>query len=79
MDIVFLDFAKAFDKVPHRRLMEKIAKHGIGGKLYKVIENWLSGRKQSLYKRISFKLASGIKWSSTRFSAGSCVVFDLYK
>ena len=22
--------------------------------------------------------ASGIKWSSTRFSAGSCVVFDLY-
>ena len=67
------------DKVPHRRLMEKIAKHGIGGKLYKVIENWLSGRKQSLYKRICFKLASGIKWSSTRFSAGSCVVFDLYK
>ena len=26
MDIVFLDLAKAFDKVPHRRLMEKIAK-----------------------------------------------------
>ena len=32
MDIVFLDLAKAFDKVPHRRLMEKIAKHGIGGR-----------------------------------------------
>ena len=29
MDIVFLDLAKAFDKVPHRRLMEKIAKHGM--------------------------------------------------
>jgi len=37
MDIVFIDLAKAFDKVLHRRLMEKIAKHGIGGKLYKVI------------------------------------------
>jgi len=27
MDIVFIDLAKAFDKVLHRRLMEKIAKY----------------------------------------------------
>jgi len=46
MDIVFLDLAKAFDKVPHKKLMEKVAKHGIGGKLYKLIEGWLGGRKQ---------------------------------
>ena len=62
--------------------MEKIAKHGIGGKLYKIIENWLSGRKHRVCIKGSvstFKLARGIKWSSTRFSAGSCVVFDLYK
>jgi len=58
--------------------MEKIAKHGIGGKLYKIIENWLSGRKHRVCIKGSvstFKLARG----STRFSAGSCVVFDLYK
>ena len=41
MDIVFLDLAKAFDEVPHKRLMEKVAKHGIGGKVYKLIEGWL--------------------------------------
>ena len=35
MDIVFLDLVKSSDKVPHKRLMEKVAKHGIGGKLYK--------------------------------------------
>jgi len=46
MDIVFLDLAKTFDKVPRKRLVEKVAKHGIGGRLYKVTENWLSGRKQ---------------------------------
>jgi len=47
MDIVFLDLPKAFDKVVYKRLMEKVAKHGIGGKLqYKVIENWLSSRKR---------------------------------
>jgi len=39
MDIVFLDLAKTFDKVPRKRLVEKVAKHGIGGRLYKVTEN----------------------------------------
>jgi len=37
---------KAFDKVPHKRLLEKLNKHGIGGKLLSVIGNWLSNRKQ---------------------------------
>jgi len=41
MDTVFLDLAKAFDKVQYKRLMEKVAKHGIRGKLYKLIEGWL--------------------------------------
>ena len=43
VDIVFLNLAKAFDKVPRRRLLEKKRKHGIGGKLLGVIENWLKG------------------------------------
>jgi len=29
-----LDFAKAFDKVPHHRLMLKLKAHGIGGKIW---------------------------------------------
>jgi hypothetical protein len=45
-DAVFLDFAKAFDKVPKKRLLEKTRSIGIGGKVYTWIENWLSGRKQ---------------------------------
>ena len=31
----FLDLATAFDKVPHQRLLEKLSKHGISGKIYK--------------------------------------------
>jgi len=33
VDVVYLDFAKAFDKVPHQRLLLKLANHGISGKV----------------------------------------------
>jgi len=42
----FLDLAKAFNKVPHKRLIEKLQKHRIGGKLKCVIESWLQTRIQ---------------------------------
>jgi len=31
VDVIYLDFAKAFDKVPYQRLFKKILAHGIGG------------------------------------------------
>jgi len=46
VDILYLDFQKAFDKVPHCRLVSKLAAHGISGDVLKWIENWLRGRKQ---------------------------------
>ena len=46
MDIVFLDFSKAFDKVPHARLLSKVRAHGIVDSVADWIEEWLRGRKQ---------------------------------
>ena len=46
VDVLYLDFAKAFDKVPHRRLIDKLEAHGISGKISGWIEEWLSGRRQ---------------------------------
>ena len=46
VDIIFLDFEKAFDKVPHKRLIKKLNAHGICGNISKWIENWLTNRKQ---------------------------------
>ena len=46
VDIVFLDFAKAFDKVPVERLLRKVWAHGIRGQLYTWIEAWLKNRLQ---------------------------------
>ena len=46
VDVIFLDLAKAFDKVPHVRLMNKVRAHGVDGVISNWIENWLKGRKQ---------------------------------
>ena len=46
MDVIYLDFWKAFDKVPHKRLMVKVKAHGIEGKIWGGINDWLNGRKQ---------------------------------
>jgi hypothetical protein len=43
---IYLDFAKAFDKVPHGRLIVKLEAKGITGKVRNWIEEWLSGRTQ---------------------------------
>ena len=45
IDTIFLDFAKAFDKVDHKILLEKVKKHGIGGKIGRWIEEFLKDRK----------------------------------
>ena len=46
VDVIFLDFAKAFEKVPHARLLHKISVLGIQGKQYMWIKNWLQDRRQ---------------------------------
>ena len=34
VDIIYLDFSKAFDRVPHKRLLKKLWGYGIQGKLH---------------------------------------------
>ena len=46
VDALFLDFAKAFDTVPHRRLIVKLKAYGIVGRNIQWIESFLRGRQQ---------------------------------
>ena len=46
VDVIYLDFAKAFDKVPHKRLLRKLSGYGIKGKVHNWIKEFLSNRKQ---------------------------------
>ena len=49
VDVVYLDFCKAFDKVPHKRLLKKLHGYGIRGKIYNWVKEFLSGREQSVF------------------------------
>jgi len=48
VDVVYMDFSKAFDKVPHGRQVQKVRLHGIRGELAKWIQNWLGHRRQKV-------------------------------
>ena len=45
IDTIYLDFAKAFDKVDHNILLKKVIDHKINGKVGIWIKNFLQGRK----------------------------------
>jgi len=44
--VIYLDFQKAFDTVPHKRLMMKINAMGITGDEFDWIGDWLNDRQQ---------------------------------
>ena len=45
-DVIYTDFSKAFDSVPHERLLKKVEAYGIQGDLLRWIRSFLSSRKQ---------------------------------
>jgi ribonuclease P/MRP protein subunit RPP40 len=46
IDAVFMDFMKAFDTVPHERLLSKLSSYGIAGRAHNWVKAFLYGRKQ---------------------------------
>ena len=46
VDVIYLDFCKAFDRVPHTRLLRKLHGYGIRGGLYNWIKEFLNNRVQ---------------------------------
>jgi hypothetical protein len=77
-DCIYLDFAKAFDKVPHIRLCHKIKAHGIKGKILNWLTNFLENRTQSVTIN---NLSSNIKEVTSGIPQGSVlgpILFVLY-
>ena len=45
MDVIYLDFQKAFDKVPHQKLLLRLKAHGIDNDVINWTEKWLTHRR----------------------------------
>ena len=64
IDVGVLDFSKAFDKVPHKRLMNKLRLYGIDGNIARWIQAFLSNRTQRVVvdgcKSESAEVKSGV-------------------
>ena len=48
IDVIYFDFRKAFDQLPHQRLLSKLASCGIAGNIIKWIADFLSNRCQKV-------------------------------
>jgi hypothetical protein len=46
VDVIYMDFQKAFDSVPYKRLLSKLSAHGIQGKVLSWLEAFLTDRRQ---------------------------------
>ena len=46
VDSIYLDFAKAFNSVPHKRLLGKLKSYGVSSNIYGWVKAFLTGRSQ---------------------------------
>ena len=64
VDIVLLDFSKAFDKVPHERLLHKLQYYGVRGETLRWIRDFLTNRTQQVlldgYTSSTAEVLSGV-------------------
>ena len=79
IDIIYIDFRKAFAKVPHQTLLKKPLGYGIQGKVHSWIKKCLTGRSQ----KVVIEGKSSVNKRHKRNSAGKCVrpyiILDIYK
>ena len=72
-DVVVMDFAKAFDKVVHNRMLYKLSSCGVKGDTLGCIGSFLSGRSQKV-------VIEGKSTSSVPVLSGvPCIISHLYK
>ena len=83
MDVIYMDFMKALDQVPHRRLIRKVESYDISGKVLGWVENLILYRSQCVSvngcKSSRGKVTSGILQGSVLDHFSSCNTSTIYR
>ena len=60
VDVIYIDFSRAFDSIVHSKLMAKLTAYGIGYELHGWIEEFLTGRWQKVMVDHHFSKTSSV-------------------
>ena len=80
IDVIYLDFSKAFDRVPHEKLLFKLECLGIKGSLLAWFRSYLSGRRHRvMIDNEASDFSSSYIWSLPGIYYRTPALLDLYK
>ena len=78
LDVIYLDFMKAFDSVPHRRLISKLGSYGIKGEIIEWVQDFLIGRQQRVGVMGQFSRWSAVHSGIPQGSVLGPLLFVIY-